>query len=93
MYYPLHDEPYSPAHHFAEGKADPDFRTKLAIAVELIQRAVNAGIPFRAVVADCFYGEDRGVQQYWVEQSDKQTKGAGILVLPDLDDRCEALLG
>ncbi len=63
IYYPLHVEPYTPAHHFETGKADPDFRTKLAIAVELIQQAVDAGIPFRAVVADCFYGEDRRVQQ------------------------------
>jgi hypothetical protein len=63
LYYPLHVEPYTPAHHFAQGKADPDFRTKLAIAVELIQQAVKADIPFRAVVADCFYGEDRRVQQ------------------------------
>jgi hypothetical protein len=63
IYYPLHVEPYTPAHHFPKGKADPDFRTKLAIAVELIQQAVNTGIPFRAVVADCFYGEDHGVQQ------------------------------
>jgi len=63
VYYPLHIKPYTPAHHFAAGKADPAFRTKLAIAVKLIQRAVAAGIPFRAVVADCFYGEDRGVQQ------------------------------
>jgi hypothetical protein len=63
LYYPLHVEPYTPAHHFAAGKADPDFRTKLAIAVELVRRAVDAGIPFRAVVADCFYGEDHGVQQ------------------------------
>lgn len=63
LYYPLHVEPYTPAHHFAQGKSDPKFRTKLAIAVELIQQAVDAGIPFRAVVADCFYGEDHGVQQ------------------------------
>jgi DDE superfamily endonuclease len=62
-YYPLHVEPYSQAHHFPKGKADPAFRTKLAMAVELVGRAVDAGIPFRAVVADCFYGEDRGVQQ------------------------------
>jgi hypothetical protein len=63
VYYPLDVEPYTPAHHFPQGKADKDFRTKLAIAVELIQQAVKAGIPFRAVVADCFYGEDHGVQQ------------------------------
>jgi SRSO17 transposase len=63
LYYPLHIEPYTPAHHFEQGKSDPKFRTKLAIAVELIQQAIEAGIPFRAVVADCFYGEDHGVQQ------------------------------
>jgi hypothetical protein len=63
LYYPLHIEPYTPAHHFEKGRADPAFRTKLAIAVELVQRAIDAGIPFRAVVADCFYGEDHGVQE------------------------------
>src|SRR5947209_196874 len=52
LYYPLHVEPYTPAHHFARGKTDPDFQTKLAIAVELIGQAVKVGIPFRAVVAD-----------------------------------------
>src|SRR5512142_2164391 len=29
MYYPLDVEPYTPAHHFAKGKKDPHFRTKL----------------------------------------------------------------
>src|SRR5579871_553061 len=28
VYYPLHYEPYTQAHHFARGKADPQFRTK-----------------------------------------------------------------
>ena len=28
IYYPLEVEPYTPAHHFSEGKADPEFRTK-----------------------------------------------------------------
>ena len=63
VYSPLHVEPYTPAHHFTRGKNDPAFRTKLTIAVELVRRALKAGIPFRAVVADCFYGEDQGVQQ------------------------------
>jgi DDE superfamily endonuclease len=31
--------------------------------VELVRRAVQANIPFRAVVADSCYGEDRGVKQ------------------------------
>jgi SRSO17 transposase len=63
VYYPLDVEPYTPAHYFEKGKKDPHFRTKLKIAVELVQRAVQAKIPFRAVVADSFYGEDRGVKR------------------------------
>ena len=63
VYYPVDVEPYTPAHHFAKGKKDPQFRTKLKIAVELVRRAVQAQLPFRAVVADSFYGEDRGVKQ------------------------------
>jgi len=57
VYYPLDVEPYTPAHWFARGKSDPAFRTKPQIALALVEQAVAAGIPFRAVVADCFYGE------------------------------------
>ena len=63
VYYPVDVEPYTPAHHFPKGKEDPHFRTKLKIAVELVRRAVQAQMPFRAVVADSFYGEDRGVKR------------------------------
>ena len=59
IYYPLGVEPYTPAHHFSEGKADPGFRTKPKIALELVERAVEMEIPFRAVVADILYGEHR----------------------------------
>jgi DDE superfamily endonuclease len=59
VYYPVDFEPYTPAHHFAHGEDDPAFRTKLRIALELVTRAVQGGIPFEAVVADNFYGEDR----------------------------------
>jgi len=58
VYYPLHYQPYTPASHVARGKADPQFRTKLQIAAEMVARAVASGIPCRAVVADSFYGED-----------------------------------
>jgi SRSO17 transposase len=58
VYYPLELEPYTPAHWFAQGKTDPAFRTKPQIAVELLERAVNEQWPFRAVVADAFYGEN-----------------------------------
>lgn len=58
VYYPLHVQPYTPACRLAKGKNDPAFRTKPQIAVELVDAALSAGIAFRAVVADCFYGEN-----------------------------------
>jgi DDE superfamily endonuclease len=58
VYWPQDFEPYTPAHHFKGGNNDPKFRTKLKIARELVMQAVEEGIPFRAVVADSFYGED-----------------------------------
>jgi hypothetical protein len=63
LYYPVDVEPYTPAAWFEGGKAHPGFRTKLKIAEELVQQAMASGIPFRAVVADSFYGEDRTFRQ------------------------------
>lgn len=63
IYYPVDFEPYTPAHHFEGAKNDPAFRTKLKIASQLVERAVQRSIPFRAVVADSFYGEDEGFKQ------------------------------
>ena len=57
-YYPLHVRPYTPAERLPKGKADPAFRTKPQLAVALVDAALDAGVPFRAVVADCFYGEN-----------------------------------
>jgi SRSO17 transposase len=62
VYYPLEIEPYTPESYFAKGKDDPDFRTKLKIALQLVQEALQERWPFRAVVADSFYGEDRGLR-------------------------------
>jgi SRSO17 transposase len=56
LYYPLEVEPYTPGHHFEGGKADPEFRTKPRIALDLVERAVEMEMPFRAVVADILYG-------------------------------------
>jgi hypothetical protein len=58
VYYPLAVEPFTPKQHFPRGLKDPDYRTKPQIAVELVTQAVTHGIPFRAVVADSFYGEN-----------------------------------
>lgn len=63
LYYPLAVEPYTPAHHFEGRKTDPAFRTKPEIALELLKAALGAGLPFRAVVADIFYGEHRGFRE------------------------------
>ncbi len=63
VYWPMDFEPYTPSHHFEGAKNDPQFRTKLKIASELVELAVGRGIPFRAVVADSFYGEDEGFKQ------------------------------
>ena len=60
VYYPLHAVPYTPARHFAKGKNDPAFRTKLAIGADLAVRARDAGFVFRAVVADSAYGDQDG---------------------------------
>src|SRR5213078_1513002 len=57
VYYPLHAEPYTPAAHFPKKQADPEFRTKLQIAADLVSRALSAGVACRAVVADSFYGD------------------------------------
>jgi len=54
VYYPVDFEPYTPSHHFAGGKNGPGFRTKLKIASELVELAVQRGVPFAAVVADSF---------------------------------------
>ncbi|MFJ1845993.1 transposase [Streptomyces sp. NPDC088146] len=63
LYYPLYAVPYSPAHHFPKGKSDPGFRTKLQIAAELARTAKAAGVAFRAVAADCAYGDQDGFRR------------------------------
>src|SRR5256714_2876824 len=60
LYYPVHAVPYTPARHFAKGKGDPAFRTKLAIGADLAIRARAAGFTFRAVAADSAYGDQDG---------------------------------
>jgi SRSO17 transposase len=54
---PIGVKPYWPVSRLPEGKKDPTFRTKPELAWELIKAAWRSGIPFRAVVADCIYGE------------------------------------
>jgi DDE superfamily endonuclease len=58
VHYPLHVLPYTPAARLPRGKKDPALRTKPQLAVDLVSRARALGVPFRAVVADCIYGEN-----------------------------------
>jgi hypothetical protein len=58
VYYPLHVRPYTPGERLPQGKADPAFRTKPQLAAELVDAALDVGVSFRAVVADCFYGDN-----------------------------------
>ena len=60
LYYPVDAVPCTPAKHFAKGKNDPGFRTKLAIGADLAIRAREAGFAFRAVAADSAYGDQDG---------------------------------
>jgi hypothetical protein len=57
-HYPLDVVPYEPAARLPRGKADPALRPKPRLAVELVGRARERGITFRAGVADSLYGEN-----------------------------------
>src|SRR5918994_4940305 len=63
VYWPAHVVPYTPASRLPKGKSDPGLRTKPQQAAALVGAARQAGIGFRAVVADCFYGDNTGFTQ------------------------------
>lgn len=69
IYYPLHTRPYQPAPRLPGGRADPAFRTKGELAAELAGRARDAGVAFRALVADCFYGPSES--PHFIDDLDK----------------------
>jgi hypothetical protein len=60
VYWPAHVVPYTPAPQLPKGRRDAAFGTKPQLAAELVGAARQAGIGFRAVVADCFYGDNPG---------------------------------
>src|SRR5258708_36436220 len=80
VYYPVDVEPYTPAVYFAKGKQDPAFRTKLVLARQLVERAISDGLPFRAMVADSFYGEDRTLRREL-----RTLRGADVMALKTAD--------
>lgn len=66
-HWPVDLLPYVPDNWLEGGKADPAFRTKLELALELADRAVAWGLRFRAIVADAWYGRSvaflKGLEQ------------------------------
>lgn len=62
LYYPLHTLPYQPASTLPGGRSGPQFATKGQRAARLAARPVAAGVGFRALVADCFYGPSQSPQ-------------------------------
>jgi SRSO17 transposase len=52
---PLNLRFYKPEAEFICGKNDPDFRSKLDFAKELIEEAITADIPFSHIVFDSWY--------------------------------------
>ncbi|WP_345006464.1 IS701 family transposase, partial [Streptosporangium album] len=58
IYHPLHVVPYTPAGRLPRGRSDPAFYTKPQLATALAGRARAAKVPFRALVADCAYGDN-----------------------------------
>ena len=47
---------------------DHAFRTKAQIALALLEQAQTAGIPFSAIVADCFYGDNNALEKALLER-------------------------
>ena len=63
VYTPLHVVPSTPARRLPRGNRNPAFRTKPQLAVELVAAAQAADVPFRAVAADCSYGDNLGFEE------------------------------
>lgn len=59
-HWPVDLVPYVPDTWLPQGKEDPAFRTKIQLALDLVERAVSRGLAFRAVVADSWYGCNTG---------------------------------
>ena len=59
-HWPVDIVPYVPDTWLEGGKDDPAFRTKIQLALGLLDRALGCGVRFRAVVADAWYGRNIG---------------------------------
>lgn len=96
-YYPLHVAPYTPESRLEGGKQDPGFHSKPQIALALVNKAVKAGIAFKAIVADCFYGDHSGLVAGLLQRrlpfvlSHRRTRGQGWALADEAHSFDEAL--
>ena len=67
-YIPLDVKFYRTQSEFLLGKEDPEFRSKLDNALELISDAENKHIPFRYVLFDSWYSSSDVLNQYFVKK-------------------------
>lgn len=59
-HWPVDIAPYVPDNWLKGGKDDPAFRTKIQLALDLVDRAVAQRLKFRSIVADSWYGRNKG---------------------------------
>jgi hypothetical protein len=59
-HWPVGLRPYVPDNWFEGGKAAPECRTKLDLALQLAEEARRWNVQFRALVADSWYGSNTG---------------------------------
>lgn len=65
--FPINLKFYKPEAEFKHGKADPGFKSKLELAKELIDDAVDKNIKFAYVLLDAWYGNCSDVLEYIAE--------------------------
>lgn len=68
-HWPVDMVPYVPDNWLEGGKDNPAFRTKIQLALDLIDRAVGYGIKFRVLLADAWYGRNMGFIKALEERS------------------------
>ena len=69
-----------PQNRFAKGQQNPASRTKLQIALSLVEQAQSGGITFRAIVADCFYCDNHALEAALLQRLAAPRALAGALL-------------
>lgn len=68
--FPINLKFYKPEQEFVNGKADPRFKSKLDLAKELIEDALDKMIEFKYLLLDAWYGNCSGLLEFIAEIKD-----------------------